>query len=83
MSRPPEYTILELPWGFRFFTDSSGSYYLEVLCGAAGIFEVCIRLTEDELSRYREFGNDYIEKLARDVAYSPSTFIQRQVSRRG
>ena len=71
--------ILEEPSSFQFFTNDSGSHFLDVLCGGFAMFSVCIRLNVEELSYYRELGDYYIQKLARDISYSPNSFASRNV----
>jgi len=64
---------------FEFYTDSSEQHFLDVLCGGIGMFSVCIALTADELERYREWGDHFIQKLALDVQRSPDSFAQRGI----
>lgn len=65
------------PWDFELFVDSSGKHFLNVLCGGIGVFDVCIALTNDELERYQEWGDFFIQKLAREIQSSPQTFASR------
>ena len=68
--------------GFEFFIDLSGRYFLDVLCGGIGLFNICIELNEDEINRYREWGDFFIQKLALDIQHSPGSFRSRAVSPR-
>ena len=71
--------LLSEHMSFEFYTDSSERYFLEVLCGGIGMFNMCIALTDDELERYREWGDYFIQKLALDIQRSPNSFVQRAI----
>ena len=61
------------------FTRSGSSYYLKVLCGSIGLYEITIELDREELKDYGEWVESFIDGLARKVAYSPETFIKRSI----
>ena len=72
--------LLSKPMEFELFADSSGRQFLKVLCGGIGAFEVCIALTAEEVERYVELGDSFVEKLALDIQRSPQTFASRAFS---
>lgn len=37
---------------FALFRDYDGSHYLDVVCGGIGLFEVRVKLTEEEIVRF-------------------------------
>lgn len=79
MKPATRHIILEEASSFQFFTDDTGAHFLDVLCGGFAMFSVCIQLTEDELSRYGDFGDYFVQKLALVIAHAPETFAHRNV----
>jgi hypothetical protein len=41
--------------------------------------DLTVRLTPEELSLYREYGDYYIQKLGLDICHEPSKFRDRHV----
>jgi len=56
--------------------DGSG-FILSVLCGGFAMYEVKIRLTEQETDSYRAQGKEFLDGLARSVSNSPNQFKER------
>jgi hypothetical protein len=79
MSPDPKHILLEEPWSFQLFSNDAGELYLTVLCGSVGLFELCLRLDEDEISRYREIGDGFIRKLATEIVGDPGRFAARGI----
>ncbi|GAA4020909.1 hypothetical protein GCM10022409_00560 [Hymenobacter glaciei] len=55
MNNPRKMTELykNLPWMYSLLKDeSAGAYYLEVVCGTIGWYEVYLRLTEAEVAAF-------------------------------
>ncbi len=70
--------IIKKPWDYTF-SEKKGSYYLSVWSGSVGIFEIHIELNSDEITQYQNEGLDYIEKLAKEIQYSPSSYSERNL----
>jgi hypothetical protein len=71
-------TIINKPWDYTFY-EKSNLFYLSVMCGSVAIFEIVIELSSDETILFKNEGLDYIEKLAKQIQYSPSIFYARNV----
>ncbi len=54
-----------------------GQYHLHVLCGTIAQYGLSIILTPDEIERYKEWGNDFIQKLSLDISKDPEAFRLR------
>ena len=63
---------------FELVKTSTG-LILSVLCGGIGVYEVAIRLTEEEATRFAEEGATFIQDLAYRVARNPDAFADREV----
>jgi hypothetical protein len=53
---------------------------LAVVSGGVAMFEVRIRLSQDEADAYRQHGKSYLDELARTIAYSPSRYRDRWIT---
>jgi hypothetical protein len=71
--------LLSEPQSFEFYTDQSGRHFLNVFCGGIDLFIVRIALTDEEVSRYREWGDHFIQKLVLDIQHSPDSFAARAI----
>lgn len=56
--------------------DDAG-FILSVLCGGFAMYEVKIRLTEQEIREYKNTGKEFLDSLAKDVSHSPNQFKER------
>ena len=72
-------TILYTEYGVEFSKNEHDEHFLSVLVGGVAQYEVTIRLTPEELSAHREFGDYYIQKLGTDICDDPSRFRDRHV----
>jgi hypothetical protein len=70
--------IFEKPWSFAVMLDEpSGTHYLDVLCGGAGLYEVRIRLMPDEVKEAQDRW-DVLDSLALKVCRNPEAFSERR-----
>ena len=53
------------------------AYMLNVVCGGVGLYEVSVRLHDEELERFKEGGVDYLEGLVREVTNDPLRYAHR------
>lgn len=70
--------LIKKPWDYTFF-EKNNLFYLSAMCGSVATFEIVIELSSDETAKYKNEGLDYIEKLAKQIQYSPSSFSARNV----
>jgi len=62
MSPPRE--LIDREQRYELVSDAEGNYFLEVLCGGVGMYEVRIELTEAQVARYHEAGREFLHELA-------------------
>ena len=74
-----EETILDKPWNYTLISESN-KYFLSVLCGTVGMFEVKIELTEEEEKSYVKKGAEYIDKLADQIRNNPGEYNKRDIN---
>lgn len=72
-------TILYTEYGVEFSKNEHDEHFLSVLVGGIAQYVLTVRLTPEELSLYREFGDYYIKKLELDICHEPSKFRDRHV----
>ena len=72
-----EKIVLFEEYGTRFEYHQDGKYHLHTLCGTVAQYGLAIILTTDEIQRYKERGDSYIQKLSLDVRTNPNTFGPR------
>jgi len=51
---------------------------LSVLCGTVGMYDLTLRLSDEEEARYRS-DPGYLDELAAAVRYSPDSYRERSV----
>lgn len=61
--------------------DTRGALYFRVLCGGIGMYEVCIKLSDDECDGYANGGEEFLCELASEINYNSRAFSARSVSR--
>jgi hypothetical protein len=61
--------------------DEQQTLFLGVLCGGVGVYEVRIRLTDEEREEYLAQGRDFLDRLSLDVAKDHERFKDRIVWR--
>jgi hypothetical protein len=70
--------IIKKDWDYNFYKDED-KYILSVVCGSVALFEIKIQLNSEELKAFDEGGDGYIDKLAKEIQYSPSSFSNRNI----
>lgn len=71
--------ILDKRWTYTLY-QTSQDWYLAVVCGDVGLYEVIIRLTTAELNQYQEHGASYLDELAAEISYYyPKRFGERNL----
>jgi len=73
--------ILEKSWTYTLYQDEE-DYFLEAVCGSVGIFELAIRLNDEEKKLFSEQGEAFISSLAQKISDSPQAFQDRKVDLR-
>ncbi len=67
-------------WNYRLTETESGDMIFSVVSGSVGMYEINIRLTADEISRYKKQGNLYLKTLANEMRSNESCFSNRKVA---
>ena len=68
--------ILKKSWNYTLF-ENNEFYFLCVVCGGVAMFEINIKLTQDEKTEYEKSGESFIDNLARDIQNYPSKYAER------
>jgi len=72
-------TIFEKQWSYKFGKEDE-DYFLEVVCGSVGIYEIKIQLNDEEIDNYKEKGKEYIENLVSDIQHDNTLWLSRVVA---
>lgn len=65
---------------YELYEWSDGGLSINVLCGGHIEFEAEIKLTKDEVERFHEWGESFLDDLAYDINRNPSKYQNRRVS---
>lgn len=71
--------ILKKNWSYKLFEDNE-QFYLKVLCGSVALFDITIKLNNEELYCYNTEGEAFIERFVKEIQYSPSKFSDRNIN---
>ena len=63
-------------WMYELY-EEGGSHFLSVMCGGIGMYERVVKLTPDEMERYRSQGNHVLDDLRRRIATGDDMFAGR------
>lgn len=64
-------------WMYRLLRTSEGSLILAVVVGGFAMYEVRVRLTEEEAATYAREGADFIDRMAKEVMANPRFYGER------
>lgn len=56
--------------------ETSNEYFLGVLCGTIGIYEIFIKLNDDEIEKFKK-DEKGLKSLAEKIRYKPKNFSER------
>jgi hypothetical protein len=70
--------IINKPWDYRFF-ENNEKYYLLVMFGGVGVFEINIELNDNEIALYKKMGDKFIDELVKKIQFSPSSYLNRNL----
>ncbi len=70
--------ILEETWSYTLYKQND-DLYLTAVCGRVAIFEITIKLNNEEIKNYEEKGKDFIVYLARQIQDYPDLFMNRKI----
>lgn len=58
-------------WMYRLLRAPEGTLTLAVVVGGIAMYEVRVRLTEEEAAAYAREGADFIDRMAKDIIANP------------
>ena len=70
--------ILQKQWNYTL-TRENENYFLSVVSGSVGVFEIDIQLNSTEVANFLENGEEYIDQLSEEIRNKPSLWISRKV----
>ncbi len=69
--------IINEPWNYQLIKNNY-EYFLSIMCGSVGLYEVEIKLTREEISEYEQNGKTSIEKLVSSIRENPEKYRSRK-----
>lgn len=64
---------------YDLLQDESGSLIISVLCGSIGLYDVRIRLNDEELAQYEDEGETFLTRFATTIRKEESSFKGRMI----
>ena len=58
-----------------FLEEETGKYFIEVVCGGVGMYEVTVPMLENEIQDFK-FDPDRIKYVVREVTFSPEKVVK-------
>ncbi len=68
--------LLKKQWKYTLYVNEGGAYILTVICGTIGLYEVEHVLTNEQLLKYKNQGETFIDALANDISYTPKKYLK-------
>ncbi|WP_298426501.1 hypothetical protein [uncultured Kordia sp.] len=68
--------LLKKQWKYTLYVNEVGAYILTVICGTIGLYEVEHVLTNEQLLKYKNQGETFIDALANDISYTPKKYLK-------
>lgn len=62
---------------FALTEDGGGGLFLEVLCGGFAMYEIEMKLSDEEIERFRAAGVDFLASLAGEIRRKSSELVAR------
>ncbi|MES2850719.1 MAG: hypothetical protein V4685_16790 [Bacteroidota bacterium] len=70
--------VIEKSWNY-ILIKNNGNYYLSVLCGGIGLYELEINLNEQEVASFTNIGESYIDDLAKEIQKNTTKWLHRSI----
>jgi hypothetical protein len=67
--------VLRKQWTYILYRAESNKYILSVVCGTVGLFDVDVELSADQVRKFENQGEPFIDELAAKIRYSPTKYI--------
>lgn len=58
-----------------FLEEATGKYFIEVVCGGVGMYEVTVPMLESEIADFK-FDRERIKYVVREVTYNPEKVVR-------
>ena len=72
-------TIESEHWSWALLKDKDSVFYLSVVCGSVGLYEINFKLTKGEVRLYKAGGTKYLKSLAQEVNNNTKFYMQRNI----
>lgn len=69
--------IYKKNWVYSFY-ENNGKYFVDVLCGTVGMYNLLVQLNDIEIESYVKYGITYIDSLVKKIQENPSAFSYRE-----
>ncbi|WP_369049343.1 hypothetical protein [Tenacibaculum sp. UWU-22] len=71
--------LIKKKWDYTLY-DNQKSLVLKVLCGTVAVYDISIELNPLEVEYYKNSGEGFIDKLAKEIQSNPSKFLDRNIA---
>lgn len=70
--------LLEENYSYTLYKKND-ELYLTAVCGRSAIFDITIKLNQEEIEKYEEKGQGFIINMARQIQDDPDSFLSRKI----
>lgn len=63
--------VLRSDWFYSLYRSEKDEYFIAVVCGSVGIYEVNVKLNDEQCRAYSKRGKEFIEELAAEIRNRP------------
>ena len=72
--------LVSEPWSYDLLEEEDGHLVLIVVCGSVGLYELALRLDDDERREWQSSGVNFVRSLARRVSDGDEALVGRCTS---
>lgn len=69
--------ILRKQWTYILYKTESNKYILSVVCGTVGLFDIDVELSSDQVQKFENQGESFIDEVAAEIRYNPSKYSKK------
>ncbi len=69
--------VIKKQWNYILYKNDDNEYTLSVLCGTVGLYDVKVKLNDEQVNDYLEKGEEYLDLFAQKIRSNPLEYIEK------